>query len=185
MKTKPSTKKCPICGKGILNAITGDFRTHFEDDAGAQRELVVPAITYEKCDACGEEILAQDASSKISEAQRAAMGLLSAHEIRGIRQSLGRTQHQMSDLLGIGEKTYCRWESGTHFQSEAFDRYLRLLIADPGTVRLLERIANSKQTDRETLAGTSPFTYLGDVKVSESSSIRFNQIFLNGPFFRA
>jgi len=141
-------------------------------------------VTYQKCENCGEEILDQNASTKISNAQRAAMGLLSADEIRRIRQLLNRTQSQMSNLLGIGEKTYCRWESGSYFQSEAFDRYLRLLRADSGTVKLLERICLEKRGQVEAGKSGVDFLYLKDnVHVYESISYQFNETMRSGLFF--
>ena len=53
---------------------------------------------------------------------------------------LGLKQAEISRLLGIGEKTYCRWETGAYVQSLAFDRYLRLLIAEPRNVHLLKQM---------------------------------------------
>jgi putative zinc finger/helix-turn-helix YgiT family protein len=185
MKTKPVGSVCPVCGKGTLHSVTNDFTTHFENEDGAQKELIVPALTYDKCDSCDEEIFDQSATSRISDAQRKAMGLLSVDEIRGIRQALGRTQLRMSEFLGIGEKTYCRWESGTHFQSEAFDRYLRLLRSEPSAVRALERIHSEKNNEQEVLVDNYGFTYLGDIQIYESLGHRFNEILQSGPFYRA
>jgi putative zinc finger/helix-turn-helix YgiT family protein len=175
-------KTCPICGKGILKALSGEFKATFEDNDGKRRDLLVPNITYEKCDSCGEELLDQDASKRISQAQRAAMGLLSADQIRAIRQKLGRTQRKMSELLGIGEKTYCRWESGTHFQSEAFDRYLRLLTTDLNALKALERIQLEKEFDTEAHTSDPKFAYLDDISVYEEASIQFIGILQTGPF---
>jgi putative zinc finger/helix-turn-helix YgiT family protein len=185
MKTRPASKTCPVCGKGVLHSIAGEFKTDFEDHRGARRELVVPDLRYEKCDACGEEIFDQDASNRISDGQRAALGLLSVDDIRGIRHVLGRTQREMSELLGIGDKTYCRWESGTHFQSEAFDRYLRLLRCEPRTAKVLERIRNEKSAVQEPAALNYGFEYLGDIRTYESLSFQFNEMLQSGPFYRA
>jgi len=181
-KNKATAKTCPVCGKGTLKSITGEFQAYFDDDEGKRKNLLVPNITYQKCDSCGEELLDQDASMKISQAQRAAMGLLSAAEIRAIRQNLGRTQRQMSELLGIGEKTYCRWESGTHFQSEAFDRYLRLLTTDPNALKALERIKSEKDAETEGQANNADFAYLDDLKMYEAASNQFIGILQTGPF---
>jgi transcriptional regulator with XRE-family HTH domain len=68
------------------------------------------------------------------------MGLLSAQEIREIRLRLGRTQAEMSHLLGVGAKTYCRWESGSFLQSLSFDNYLRLIRDVPEASLMLIHI---------------------------------------------
>jgi putative zinc finger/helix-turn-helix YgiT family protein len=182
---KLSSKKCPICGKGMLHSVTGEFRTQFEDDNGNHKELVVPQVSYNKCDTCGEEILDDVASAKISQAQRVAMGLLSSDEIRNIRQGLGKTQREMSNLLGIGEKTYCRWESGGYFQSEAFDRYLRLLRKNPDAVRTLERIRDEKQGQSIFAVAENEFPDLENLEVYEASSIQFSELLRTGPFYSA
>lgn len=177
--------RCPVCGEGTLRTIAGEFRTHFEDALGTRTDLIVPEVTYEKCDRCGEELLDHAASTKISNAQRSAMGILSAEEILEIRRSLNRTQSQMSELLGIGEKTYCRWESGAYFQSEAFDRYLRLLKATSGAVKTLERIQLEKREKIGTVKNEGDFAYIRDVRVYESASYQFGKLLLSGPFHRA
>src|SRR6185437_3067943 len=183
-KEAMGTSTCPVCGKNTLKSITGEFKAYFEDENGNRRDLIVPNVTYEKCDSCGEELLDQNATNKISHAQRAAMGLLSADQIRAIRQNLAKTQRQMSELLGIGEKTYCRWESGTHFQSEAFDRYLRLLRADPSALRTLERIGHDKAAEQAGL-NAGGFEYLKDPQIYELLSVQFNELLQKGPFYRA
>jgi putative zinc finger/helix-turn-helix YgiT family protein len=132
--------KCPICGKGKLRREVGEFRAQFEDDSGEKREVVVRDISKNVCDVCGEFILDQESEDRISSAQRSAMGLLSAGEIAAFRKSLGKRQEEMSDLLGLGKKTWCRWESNDHFQSESLDRYVRLLIENPTNIVLLERM---------------------------------------------
>src|ERR1017187_10673343 len=82
MKAKSSRlEQCPVCGHGTLENKTGEFRTHFEDDLGHQKELVVPELVYQKCNTCGEELLDDAATKRVSDAQRSAMGLLSAAEI--------------------------------------------------------------------------------------------------------
>jgi hypothetical protein len=55
----------------------------------------------------------------------------------------------MARLLGIGDKTYCRWESGSYIQSEAFDRYLRLLLIAPENLEVLEEIVRAKEEGAE------------------------------------
>ena len=71
----------------------------------------------------------------------------------------------MSGLLGISkEKTYSRWESGKHFQSEAFDRYLRLLQV-PEVLDALNEIRLYKEASADSTA--SRFEYVGDVSTGD------------------
>lgn len=144
MKSIARKMVCPECGGGPLVEKHGDYKTVYLDREERSHPLVVPNLTWLECGSCREIVLDDAAMSAIEGARRQALGLLSPQEIRDLRTRLGRTQAGMSELLGIGEKTYCRWESGSYMQSEASDRYLRLLIAEQKNVELLEDIARLK-----------------------------------------
>jgi len=64
-------------------------------------------------------------------------GLLSADEIRAIREHLGLTQASLSRLLRLGANTVSRWESGRNVQTAAMDILLRLIRDLPGSVDYL------------------------------------------------
>lgn len=53
------------------------------------------------------------------------MGILLPTEIRELRDRLGFTQKQMSELIGVGEKSYSRWETGR----ERLSHSLNMLVA--------------------------------------------------------
>ena len=161
---KEKSDACPVCGVGDLKRITGEFTTEVEGPDGRPMKLSVPGVTWRHCASCGEDLLDDNASKAITKAHRAALKLLPAEEIHSLRQGLGKTQAQMSELLGIGEKTYSRWESGTHFQSEAFDRYLRLLQV-PEVLDALNEIKLFKEGSTD--SPTSTFTYVEAVEAYE------------------
>jgi putative zinc finger/helix-turn-helix YgiT family protein len=129
--------KCPVCSSGALKEVWGDFATEFATRDGGVRPLLVQNLSWLQCEECGESILDELASGTVEAARRQAQGLLGAGDIKELRSRLRLKQAEMSRLLGIGEKTYCRWETGAYIQSLAFDRYLRLLIAEPRNVHLL------------------------------------------------
>jgi putative zinc finger/helix-turn-helix YgiT family protein len=171
---------CPLCGVGKLEEMTGDFTTKVDGPEGRAITITVPGLTWLHCPSCKEDLLDERATATISAYHRAGLKLLTADDIRAIRQKLGKTQAQMSALLGIGEKTYCRWESGSHFQSEAFDRYLRALQASPSLVGVLNDIRRQKQSDCS--PPTARFRYIESVAAYESTSERFTQLLEIGCF---
>jgi putative zinc finger/helix-turn-helix YgiT family protein len=63
--------------------------------------------------------------------------LLTPEEIREGREKLGLTQKQFANLLGVGEATVSRWETGVQIQQRAMDRFLRVCLASPAAVELL------------------------------------------------
>ena len=60
----------------------------------------------------GEDVLTPESLELIEKTQARHMGLMSAGEIKELRQRLGLSQDEMSELLQIGGKSYTRWESG-------------------------------------------------------------------------
>src|SRR5437016_2580941 len=171
--------RCPICSTGHLRNEVSDFQFQV-DWRGTARNVVVLALKRFKCDSCGEEFLDAEASRLITNAQRKALGLLSPDEIRGLRNALGKTQAEMSLLLGVGEKTFSRWESGSHFQSDAFDRYLRLLTKSSEALRILEEINSEQATGTDEL--TRIFCYVQNIPAIEAQGRKFLSLMQRGAF---
>lgn len=67
--------------------------------------------------------------------------LLSADDIRAIREKLGLTQAQLASLLRLGANTISRWESSRNVQSAAMDTVLRMIRDVPGSVEYLKKRA--------------------------------------------
>jgi putative zinc finger/helix-turn-helix YgiT family protein len=64
-------------------------------------------------------------------------GLLSADEIRAIRERFELTQADLARLLRLGGNTVSRWESGRNVQTAAMDLLLRLIRDLPGSIDYL------------------------------------------------
>jgi putative zinc finger/helix-turn-helix YgiT family protein len=172
--------RCPVCGKGQLHEEVGEFRTDFIADNGERRDVIVPHVKKLVCDQCKEYILDPESESRISAAQRRALGLLGAEDLARFRNRLIKSQEGMAELLGLGKKTWCRWESNDYFQSEAFDRYLRLLMFAPSNVQALQLIDKEKRDGAINLPNT--FQYVSDVKSAEAFAEQFESVLLDGPF---
>ena len=175
---------CLECKVGQLEEKRGDYETQYVDREEKTQRLIVPGLSWLECDNCGEVILDDEAMSAIEAARRKGLGLLTPQEIRALRVHLNRTQAAMSDLLGIGEKTYCRWESGAYMQSEGFDRYLRLLILEPKNIQLLEEISAAKTQPPDATGGeetvTDMFAYLTDLPVLLQRAQLFTELISQG-----
>jgi putative zinc finger/helix-turn-helix YgiT family protein len=177
------TKKvCLICSEGQLVERDGTFETKYVDRRGVERSLTVPGVRRLHCDSCNEEILDDAATRQIENARRAAMGLLTAAEIRDLRSRFGKTQVQMSRLLGIGEKTYCRWESGSFIQSVAFDNYMRLIRDVPEAGVTLTRLEQYGviETSHTASEEEQEFAFLTDIGSLSEPATKFTQQLVTG-----
>ena len=96
------------------------------------------------CSSCGEDFYtteqADQLHSRVINQIRVEDGLLSPQAIKNIRINLGLTQRELEQLIGTGEKTCVRWESGRVCQSVAADRVLRLLAANRDNATVLAGI---------------------------------------------
>jgi putative zinc finger/helix-turn-helix YgiT family protein len=108
-------------------------------------EIAVPAVPHLHCPKGHDVVLRfQDAKRFGEDAiaiYRKKHGLLSADEIRALRELFGLTQVDLARLLRLGANTVSRWEAGRNVQTGAMDMLLRLLRDLPGSMEYVRRHA--------------------------------------------
>ena len=106
-------------------------------------EMTVPQATHLLCPKCGEIVLRFDEARKLRqralEIYRRKYGLLSAEEIRSIRERLGVTQSELARVLRLGRNTISRWEAGRNVQNASMDLLLRIIRDLPGSLEYLKK----------------------------------------------
>jgi putative zinc finger/helix-turn-helix YgiT family protein len=126
---------CPNCGTMMLER-RGRLRIPVNGE-----EISVPSARFLGCPKCGEIVLRFQDSKRLHEdaiaIYRRKHGLLSAGEIRVIRERFGLTQANLARLLRLGANTVSRWESGRNVQTAAMDILLRLIRDLPGSIDYL------------------------------------------------
>jgi putative zinc finger/helix-turn-helix YgiT family protein len=126
---------CPACGTMMVEK----RRTLRLPVSG--EEIAVPSAAHLSCPKCGEVVLRFQDSKRLGEdaiaLYRKKYGLLSADEIRAIRERFNLTQADLAHLLRLGANTVSRWESGRNVQSAAMDILLRLIRDLPGSIDYL------------------------------------------------
>ena len=104
-------------------------------------EIAVRSAAHLACPKCGETVLRHRDSRRLGEdavaIYRKKHGLLSAEEIRALRERLDLTQADLAHLLRLGANTVSRWESGRNVQTAAMDILLRIVRDLPGSVEYL------------------------------------------------
>ncbi len=104
-------------------------------------EIAVASAAHLSCPKCGEILLRYQDSRRLGEdaiaIYRKKHGLLSADEIRAIRERFDLTQADLARLLRLGANTVSRWESARNVQSAAMDMLLRLIRDVPGSISYL------------------------------------------------
>lgn len=130
---------CPECGT-LMTEARRKLRLPVNGE-----EITVPAAAHMACPKCHQVALRfQDARRLSADAialYRRKHGLLSAGEIRGLRQRFDLTQAAFARLLRLGANTLSRWESGRNVQTEAMDTLLRMIRDLPGSIDYLRHPA--------------------------------------------
>jgi len=130
---------CPTCGT-IMRSVRGKVFTSVNGE-----QVAVPDIPHLRCPKCGEGLFSLAAARELEcrgiDLYRAKYGLLSADEIRAIREQHGLTQTELAHILRLGGNTLSRWESGRNAQSAAMDVLLRLIRDLPGSLEYLREHA--------------------------------------------
>ena len=137
MTTAINAKRCGKCGQKVLRLVTVPYSTTIEHDGRTYR-VEIPELTVPQCANCQAISIDDEADQQISAAFRRAARLLAPEEIREGRERLGLTQKEFANLLGVGESTVSRWETGAQLQQRALDRFLRVCLASPAAVELLQ-----------------------------------------------
>jgi putative zinc finger/helix-turn-helix YgiT family protein len=126
---------CPRCG-----TIMKEARSRLKLPINGE-EITVPSASHLKCPKCGEIVLRFQEAKRLhedaSEIYRRKQGLLSADDIRAIRERFNLTQADLARLLRLGANTVSRWESGRNVQTAAMDMLLRLIRDLPGSIDYL------------------------------------------------
>ena len=126
---------CPSCGTKMAQR-RATLRLQVNGE-----EVPAPSALHLGCPKCGEIVLRfQDAKRLHEDATaiyRKRHGLLSADEIRAIRERYSLTQADLARLLRLGDNTVSRWESGRNVQTAAMDILLRLIRDLPGSIDYL------------------------------------------------
>lgn len=101
--------------------------------------------TVEHCPACKNALVSEEHDSAILEraydVYRQRHGLLTPQEIRAVREGYGLSQRSMARLLGWGDITIHRYESGA-IQDAAHDSLLRLIREPSNLLALLDHAAD-------------------------------------------
>ena len=130
---------CPTCGTmmrrtqvALTSSVNGE-------------EIRVPNISHLRCPKCGEGLFSLQEAEALRlgafDIYRKKYALLSADEIRAIREHHGLTQAELAQLLRLGGNTLSRWEAGRNVQSAAMDVLLRLIRDLPGSLEYLREHA--------------------------------------------
>lgn len=163
-------QKCPLCHQGTFKLTQTDHVEHVADDDA----LTIPKVWVDQCDHCAEIVFPADTTRFIESQVAEFTEQLTPRQLEGIREDLGvQRQDEMSEILGLGAKTYHKWESGSQFPTRSMTYYIRVLAEFPDAFEWLrERRWRQARSRQVTLDVPRPaFPHLSDGPLT---TLRFN-----------
>ncbi len=143
--------RCPLCGKEELQKKTGTFHFDIPDDGtnpdAREFEVDIPNAEWDECGSCGEIILSHDLQKRIQRWQYTRQGMLTPEELKAIRERFGLSQVEMGRRLGVGDKSYSRWENSLSMQTKAIDNLVRMFAKNPELFYELENERSSSGSE--------------------------------------
>ena len=136
---------CPACDVGKLIPFRGRETYSYKG-----KQFSIENFEFSRCDACGTELVMPDQSRRnevhVREEYRKIDGLLTASEIKRIREQFCLTQADAAEIFGGGVNAFSKYERAVVIQSVAMDRLLRLVDEAPSNLYRLIRIAGVEVT---------------------------------------
>jgi HTH-type transcriptional regulator / antitoxin MqsA len=157
---KPKTQSCPECG--------GTMKFGLRNRPLKFRELEDRVrVNGWWCESCGEGILAGEDLRKYSRAlqnlKAKAEQVLPPAEVAAIREKLGLSQRQASELLGGGPRAFQKYEAGSQTPSVPMSHLLKLLARDPAR---LQELRGSPKRALRSARGTTAVRPRGRAKAA-------------------
>ena len=129
-------QKCPICDAGKFQLA----QINHTEEVASDNPIEIRGIWVDRCDHCGEIIFPGDTTRFIESVVAEQTEQLTPRELEMIREDLGvQRQDEMSEVLGLGAKTYHKWESGAQFPTRSMSYYIRVLAESPQAFDWLRR----------------------------------------------
>jgi len=129
-ETRPYPIRCIECGRMEVRPAVVAFEAERNHD-GRLYKLSIRNLRVNRCDHCGELYFDAAADDQIAAALRKRLHLLPPEAIRRNIASLGLTQKELAERMGVAAETMSRWLSGAMIQSRAMDNLMRLYFGLP------------------------------------------------------
>ncbi|MGI1691680.1 type II toxin-antitoxin system MqsA family antitoxin [Thermoanaerobacter uzonensis] len=130
-------KFCPVCGKEQETEVIEK-----EEVSNIRGDEIKTLARIRVCSVCGEELfdeeLEEENIQRVYDIYRKKHGILSPEEIKNIRESYGLSQRAFAKLLGIGEASIARYETGA-LPEKSLSNMIMLLRDPKNMEKLLEK----------------------------------------------
>ena len=126
-KNKSTKDICPTCRNATIRRVTRDYKVNLPDG----QTSTVANLSFEECPECKDEFFSSEAMDRISDKVSAELDNLSSSDLKRIREKLQPNMTLLAESLGLGSKTWMRWENGEQNISRSMGYFIRTLSQFP------------------------------------------------------
>ena len=126
-KNKSTKDICPTCRDATIRRVTRDYKVNLPDG----QTSTVDNLSFEECPECKDEFFSSEAMDRISDKVSAELDSLSSSDLKRIREKLQPNMTLLAESLGLGSKTWMRWENGEQNISRSMGYFIRTLSQFP------------------------------------------------------
>ena len=126
-KNKSTNNICPTCRNATIRRVTRDYKVNLPDG----QTSTVANLSFEECPECKDEFFSSEAMDRISDKVSAELDSLSSSDLKRIREKLQPNMTLLAESLGLGSKTWMRWENGEQNISRSMGYFIRTLSQFP------------------------------------------------------
>jgi putative zinc finger/helix-turn-helix YgiT family protein len=131
MSEEPTEKNkkqiCPSCREGIIRRVTRDYKVTTPNN----KSSTIANLSYEECPKCNDEFFSAEAMERISDKVSEDTDSLTLSDLKQIRLKLQSNMTLLGESLGLGSKTWMRWENGEQNISRSMGYFIRAMAKYP------------------------------------------------------
>ena len=131
MAEDPEGEKCHGCDEGRLKNVTRDYKVMLPEGDS----VTVANLSFRECSKCGDAVFPSAAAERIDQAVRDHTEPITPEELRKIRELLQTNKTLLAESLGLGSKTWIRWEAGDQAISRSMGYFIRAMARFPEVYR--------------------------------------------------
>jgi putative zinc finger/helix-turn-helix YgiT family protein len=146
-KNNSSKDICPTCRNATIRRVTRDYKVKFPDG----QTSTVANLSFEECPECKDEFFSSEAMDRISDKVSAELDSLSLSDLKRIREKLQPNMTLLAESLGLGSKTWMRWENGEQNMSRSMGYFVRAMEQFPEVYEWVANRGWRRSQDAESL----------------------------------
>ena len=118
---------CAQCHKGTYQNMTKDYTVELRDGD----QCTIANLAQRKCDQCGHIVLPWSSVQRVDRAVVDHTEPVQPEFLRSVRGQLEPNMTLLAESLGLGSKTWMRWESGEQNMSRSMGYFVRAMAQFP------------------------------------------------------